>query len=252
MILELSQEKKVLRFIDGYPESFLRPLEGVSVLWADRQFTSVVEISLGGIIVQKPPNFDSSNAAKNWAKGSFQTMEIRLQTPSHETTLPYEVEISRVSSQYIYFNFDILSPKSRLLIDQNTKDDLIKKSLQSLPLHVFGESDTRVIWIHGAFETNFTVWRNDVTGALEKFVIEYDNTLLFYKDKNIWSQRSSLSKTIGTSYFLFDENFVHKGPKMSLGSSWLARVSKILEVAEVYSSFDLREARKIISNQQSH
>lgn len=229
MIQELVQDKKEFRFIDGYPENFLRPLVGVSALWPTRVFTEVVEISLGGFIARKLPQFEPVKNRK--------LMEMRLQIPGLELTQPYDVEIEKITENFVYFVFDIKDPHSRLLIEQVQKDEIIKTSLQLIPLHLFQNSQFQSHWFHGAFETNFVIW-TDAQGSIVKWALEYDNTILFGMNDQVWTQRSSLSKVLGKSYFLFDENFSLKGPRMSLGNTWLSRLIRLIEGAQVGASFD--------------
>ncbi len=237
MIQELSNERKELRFLSAFPEPLFRPLTGFNLLWPDLIYTEVVEISLGGLVAVKPPQFQLQKNKK--------LIEIKLQVPGLEMTQPFDVEVERITDNYIYVIFDIKDPKSRLLIESAQKDEVIASSLQEIPLNLFESSQLKSLWIHGAFETNFNFWF-DQNKKIHHFALEYDNMFLFSKNGEVWTQRSSLSKAFGKSYFLFDEDFQLKGPKMSFGNTWVGRLMKLLEASQKVCELDLHQVFDVI------
>lgn len=237
MIQELSSEKKELRFLSAFPEPFFRPLQGLNLLWPDLIYTEVVEISLGGLVAVKPPQFQLPKNKK--------LIEIKLQIPGLEMAQHYDVEVEKITENFIYVVFDIKDPKSRLLIESTQKDEVIARSLQEVPLNFFENSRLKSLWIHGAFETNFNFWF-DEDKKIQHFALEYDNMFLFFKNGEVWTQRSSLSKNSGKSYFLFDEELNLKGPKMSFGNTWVSRLVRLLESAQKICELDLHPVIQIL------
>jgi hypothetical protein len=243
VIQELSIDKKEPRFLNGFPEPIYRPIEGVNVLWRDHVFSEVVEISLAGIIVKRPSHFVAPKNSK--------LMEIRLQVPGLELTQGFEVTLERLTDSFIYFLFDINSPKSRLLIEQNHKDQLIMGHLQVVPLRVFENPTAKSLWVHGPFETNFYFWL-DANNQIQRWVLEYDNMLLFADGQRVWQKRSSLSKNSNQSYVLFNEDFEYQGPKVGIGNTWLSRVTKIIESFQGNLPFNVQSLLLELKNHRTH
>lgn len=244
MIRELTSEIKEPRFLNCHPEDYYSSIDDVQLFWPHRVFTKVYDINLSGFVAEK--------CAEQYLPKAAQYLTVRLMLPGSEETQSFEVQVSKITEKFIYFVFDKNVPQSRLLLDQQNKDQIIAKTLKQIPINLFQNSNKQSLWLHGAFDSNILIWKSEQTGKIQEFAIEYDNILMSFKDEKVLVQRTPQAVAVGKSYFPFDENLSLKGAKISLGNGWLPRLLKVLQTNQIQSSFDLHELIQLLKAQTEH
>jgi hypothetical protein len=234
------------------PKIFMRPeglfekdLNGVELQWTGQvcastglvQTSPVVGLSLSGVQVR------GSALTAKFKLGS--EVSAKLKFTNSGLLVPIKLiyrELRQESAiKWVGFALDSISTQGRLTIDQVSRDEFIKMNLMSIDRI----SDTFVIpqflnirsWWHGPFDTNFAILIDAVAGQMQ-FLVEYDGLLVNLSEDYISVKRSPVSLPENVDYF-HSWSDKHTVEKISLGTSWIDRVLRLLN-SQVDISEELR------------
>ncbi len=243
MLKEFRTTKKVPRLLLAHAEEYLEAIPEVQVLWPDRTYSAVYDLSLSGLSVDAHAQLGGLRLD--------QSLELRLKIPGQEETTPFKVRVVRLKANVAGFVFENTGFDNRLVLDQITKDQIVSDSMKEIPLSQLPEQLRGSLWLHGAFDTNVIV--NFRAGRLEveHAVVESDNTVWIYDNGAISVQKSAGTADESAAYFQASE-LLNPGPrKVSMGASWMDRVIRVLDQVNERRGGDLAGLLILLRSQRA-
>lgn len=195
------------------------PLKGLSMMWPDRSRSEIYDLSLAGILV--------SAQAQVALRKVGQQCEIRLDLDDKGHSIFLKARIETLNGETIGLVFEALSAAHRLVIEQNVKDRILIQNLRVMPEAY--SAFPQATWFHGPFDTNLFLWQSSPEN-LEKAVVEYDNLIWSFDQNGSVQIFKSGAATNSAKAYLHLPDLGTSAVRISLGASWLDRLSKCLEV----------------------
>lgn len=221
MFIDVASQKKTPRLFLNPRAPVNEPLIGVSWMWPDRSRSPVFDISLAGMLVSAKGYIGKLKLGEQF--------ESRLDLDDKGASIQVKVRVEKISADSLSLAFESLSADRRLVIEQNLKDRILIQNFKKM-------KDTSGLapqlqgaeWFHGPFDTNFFMWQLNPGYSLEKAIVEYDHLLVIFEEGKALQVYKSGSATEAAKGYL--PHLTNPGAKISMGASWLDRLSKCMDV----------------------
>jgi hypothetical protein len=238
---EYLDRRKYPRLFLAHSDDKYHKIDGAQFLWPLGGRSQVLDLSYSGIAISSVGFLDQVKI------GDY--IEAHLLLPhDYHFQIPVAVRVVRKAAQIIGFKIDSTNVEGRVKIDQMKKDGIVAKGLSktsSAQLHANFKSD---VWYHGPFDTNMFIWKTP-DGAMERCMIEYDNSALVYEKGEFKVARTSSSAEESQGYVgpYLAKDFAQQ--KLALGQGWIERLQRlILQVSEgkedLKMIFDILQQKK--------
>jgi hypothetical protein len=245
LLKEIKLNKKVPRLLLAHAEEYFEAIPGVEVLWPDRSYSSVFDLSLSGFAVDARAQLGNLKLD--------QAMELRLKLPGLAETIPFRVRLVRLKTRYAGFVFENLGLENRLTLEQPLKDQIVADSLKEIPSAQLPQGLVGNVWLHGAFDTNVILTFDSGRLEIENALVESDNLIWKYDFGSV-TLHKTLPTTDETQTYLNPEelNGSAAGRKVSMGASWMGRLIRVLEVVNERRGGDLSGLLILLRIQREH
>ncbi|MGZ5279797.1 MAG: PilZ domain-containing protein [Pseudobdellovibrionaceae bacterium] len=245
MLKEFKATKKIPRLLLAHADTYFEAIPGVEVLWPDRSFSAVYDLSLSGLAVDAGAQVGSLKLD--------QVMELRLKVPGLAATLPFKVRMVRLKApRYAGFVFENVGIENRLVLEQITKDKIVIDSLKDIPPQELPQDLQGQQWIHGAFDTNLILWFQPERLEVSKALVEYDNLIWMYDAGSVFLQKSLPNADENQNYLKSQELFVKTAVKVSMGASWMERLIRVIEAVNEKRAGELSGLLILLRSQRAH
>lgn len=244
MLKEIHITKKIPRLLLAHAEPYLEAIPGVEILWPDRSFSAVYDLSLSGFYVDARRQLG--------AVKMDQLTELRLKLPTLAESIPFKVRLVKMQGAAAGFVFENMGLENRLTLEQSLKDQIVTHSLKEIPVAQLPVALRGSLWLHGAFDTNLLLWFSSDSRQIEKAIVESDNLIWKYEAGSV-----SLLKTLPTilesqEYLNAAEIVQASGRKVSMGASWMERLMRVLELVNERRGGDLSGLLILMRHQRAH
>ncbi len=220
MLTNLSLIKKVPRVLLLAQDELQTPLEGVSALWPDRSESPVLELSLGGMLIQTHPRVGKLKPG--------QSLDFRLRIQGVEESVPVKALLLREQNSQLGFVFESMTATGRLTLDQTVREKIIVQSLREQKTSDCQLAWQPDMWLHGAFDTNVLIgWSDADASEVRRAHIEFENLAWSFEEGEFNLQKSVSTVEENHDYF-HPLHFPLVG-NVSAGASWLDRLLKCLQ-----------------------
>jgi hypothetical protein len=245
LLKEIKLNKKVPRLLLAHAEEYFEAIPGVEVLWPDRTYSPVFDLSLSGFAVDASTQLGSLKPE--------QTMELRLKLPTLAETIPFRVRLVRLKTRYAGFVFENLGLENRLTLEQTLKDQIVADSVKEIPTSQLPQGLSGNIWLHGAFDTNIILTFDPGRLEIENALVESDNLIWKYDFGAVTLHKTLPTTDEAQTYFSPEElGTAAGGRKVSMGASWMGRLIRVLETVNERRGGDLAGLLVLLRTQRAH
>lgn len=219
---ELSAQQRKPRIFILANSMDLPALKGVELILPDRKVLPILEISLSGLIVP------SRGVMAIFKMGQVQRAKLRLIGAAGESdqVVALELKVASVNANWLGFQIQTVLFDQRLKITQNLKDFLAVNNLQNLSGRPWYQVKEFTHKWHGPFDTNILFDENS-----GRFLVEYDGLLVQAgSDPNDFKISRGFNVSTDVSGYFLPQPDAHL-QKVSIGRSWLDRLTRLLHAA---------------------
>lgn len=213
MLTELLVSKKKPR-IFSLKNDLLLPLPESQLLWPDRSYSPVFDVSLAGVLIS------SYRKVGKFRLGEAVDCKLRLFS---DFEMKLRLLVSETSAGYIGLSIDPLSRESRILISEAEKEKFILSNLVQHSTEQLIPKLRASHWVHGPFDTNIFLWTSE--GRLVKCLFEYDHIVWQFENG---SQRFYKSQSYSLPPQGYESAYCDEKNNLLLGSNWSARAKRML------------------------
>jgi len=250
---QLQSRRKTPRVGLAFDSRFLRPLLGVQILWEDRSVSSVYDLSLTGLVLEKTGVL--KEILQKAKPGALFSVKMRFdgdqQLGLAEERMTLDLRVVEIGASYVSAMIDSIGSDGRLKLPQNLKDLFVIRNLtrqaseeQMRRLH---PDFSGYKWYHSAFDTNIVIKLHE--GQIQSLMLEYDTLLLRYNaETGIEIQKSFAMADLGQGYSHLWLS--QQSQKVAMGASWPERLGRVLEQANTASAEmtnDLRHVQNFLT-----
>lgn len=226
------KDKKIPRFLLAHDDLSQMVIEEARVMWPDGTQSSICDIGAGGISVLPV------SLPQRVKLGDYFELKFRFY---HQEPQILKVRLVRMTSKVWGFRYEHSVMDGRLKVEQVVRDTMVIRYARPMLTSSLPSEWQPSVWVHAPFDTNILLWRSS-GGALEKWVIEYDNLILSYDQKEWTLTRSSASAEDEVSYFT--DKLLKASAKIRAGYNWKDRLLKVIDAIE-----SLGDDRSVIHSQ---